>query len=388
METLKLAQELHDYVRSIRRDIHQNPELSMKEFRTTDLVCRELDRLGISYRRTDPTGVIGEIVGTAGESDVVIMLRGDMDALEIHECTNLEYSSKNAGVMHACGHDTHTAMLLGAAKILKEHRDLFAGTVRLIFQPGEETLQGAKTMIAQGAMDHVTAGFGIHMDAQTKVGRVSLRPGPAFAAPAQYVIDVTGMGAPAALPFKGHDAALAACAININLQSIIARFTLPYEPLVICTGKIVAGTRQNILAEHAVLEGTYRCFNKELQSEVKDWITEVSEKTAAIYGCTATVSFPMYGDPMINDPTATEIVYRATKAVYGSDALYHVREPNMGSEDFAYYGNYAPCAFLFLGCGSEYPGHNEKFAPDEQSLDYGVAMHVEMALNAFQYYNS
>ena len=385
--TFSEAKRIHDYVIEIQRDLHRHPEPSLQEFRTTKRICEELDKLGIPYRTTEPTGVIAEVKGTKEDDPTVIMLRGDNDALSVNECTGLDYASEVPGMMHACGHDAHTAMLIGAARILNEHRDEFSGTVRFLFQPAEEVLEGAKLMIAQGAMDGVFAGFGIHMDPLGKVGRVSLRHGAAYAAPAQFTIKVEGEGGPGAMPHLCHDACLAACAININLQSINARFVRPDQPVVVTVGQVHSGTRFNVIAAHAVLDGTYRTFDRDIHRQVREMIEDISAKTAAIYGCTVEVEIPLSGDPMINDPEATDLVKQSTINAFGDDSLYHERELNMGSEDFAFYGQMAPCAFVFLGCGEGYPLHHEKFKFDDDSVDYGVALYVQMAIDALEKYS-
>ncbi|OEP29043.1 peptidase M20, partial [Listeria monocytogenes] len=245
---------------AFRRDLHMHPELQWQEFRTTDKVAKELDKLGIPYRRTEPTGLIAELKG--GKPGKTVALRADMDALPVQELNqDLLYKSTEDGKMHACGHDAHTAMLLTAAKALALVKDELQGTVRFIFQPSEEIAEGAKAMIAQGAMEGVDHVFGIHIWSQTPSGKISCVVGSTFASADIIQIDFKGQGGHGAMPHDTIDAAVIASSFVMNLQSIVSRETDPLDPVVVTIGKMEVGTRYNVIAENARLEGTLRCFN-------------------------------------------------------------------------------------------------------------------------------
>ncbi|EFR98020.1 thermostable carboxypeptidase 1, partial [Listeria ivanovii FSL F6-596] len=275
-----------DEMIAFRRDLHQHPELQWQEFRTTDQVARELDNVGIPYRRTEPTGLIADLVG--GKPGKTVALRGDMDALPVQELNlSLAYKSTEDGKMHACGHDSHTSMLLTAAKALKEVQSGLRGTVRFIFQPSEENAEGAKEMVAQGAMEGVDHVFGIHIWSQTPSGKVSCVVGSSFASADIIQIDFTGQGGHGAMPHDTIDATVMASSFVMNLQAIVARETDPLDPVVVTIGKMEVGTRFNVIAENAHLEGTVRCFNNTTRAKVAKSIEHYAKQTAAIYGGTA-----------------------------------------------------------------------------------------------------
>ena len=230
--------ECMDELVAFRRELHRHPEPSLKEFETTDRICRELDRVGIAYRRMEPTGVVGELKGAKAASDHMVLLRSDMDALEILEQTGLDFPSENSGVMHACGHDTHMTNLLGAVKFLHAHPEEFAGTVRFVFQPAEEIGAGARLMIQQGVMEGVDRAVGMHITPILPLGQVSAMPGECWAACDRIKITVHGKAAHGAMPQNGHDALVAASAIVMALQPLVSRDTDPNTALVLTVGFI------------------------------------------------------------------------------------------------------------------------------------------------------
>src|SRR5690606_20213233 len=253
---------------TIRRKLHSEPELSWEEYNTSAFVSQYLDQLGIENRKTNPTGVIGEIKG--GKPGKTIALRADMDALSVEELNiDLPYASKEKGKMHACGHDTHTAMLLIAAKVLYENKEELPGNVRLIFQPAEEAATGAKAMVKQGAVEGVDNVFGIHIWSQMPTSKVSCNPGPSFASADIFKVTFKGRGGHGAMPQDTIDAAVIASSFVINVQSVVSRTIDPQQPAVVTVGKMEVGTRFNVIAENAVIEGTVRCFDAATRDHVE-----------------------------------------------------------------------------------------------------------------------
>lgn len=374
------ARELQDYVVAFRRDIHQHPEASLQEFRTTDRICEELDKLGISYRRTEPTGVIAEIQGGKGPGKCVA-LRGDIDALSLTEHTDLPFKSINDGFMHACGHDTHGAMLLGAARLLSEIRDQYSGTVRLLFQPAEEVCEGAKLMIEQGAMQDVDYAYGIHIIAQQPVGKIMGRAGATHAATDQYKITIKGKVCHGAAPHTGIDATVAAGSLIMNLQTMVSREFSPMEPLVVTIGQMHSGSRFNIVSGEAVLEGTIRSFNRDIHQQLPGVVERIAKMTAAAFRCEAEVQYDMITDVLICDQEATDLGLAAAHKITDTDMVADF-EPQMGGEDFSEYTSYTKAGFFSLGGGGEWPQHSDRFTIDESAFETGVALYAQLALDA------
>src|SRR5699024_3517857 len=285
MNIKNLAVKYHDEVVKNRRHFHMYPELSFQEFETSKFVQNYLDDLGIEYEIFHGTGVIGTIKGKGPGKTV--LLRADMDALEVYEKNEVEYRSCNEGVMHACGHDGHTSMLLGAAKILTEVKDEFNGTVKLLFQPAEEIAEGAKAAINEtGIINEIDACFGIHLWSGVEAGKVSIEEGPRMAAADLFEIKVTGESCHASMPQEGIDATVVASSIIMNLQSLVSRETSPNEGLVITVGKLTSGTRFNIVSGSALLEGTSRSFHPDVWAKIPEQLERVAKGTAASYGAT------------------------------------------------------------------------------------------------------
>lgn len=268
MTVKEMARQLQGEVISLRRALHAHPELSMQEFETTNRLAADLDALAIPYRRTAPTGLIAEIRGTGAESSACVLLRADMDALNITEETGLPFSSENPGIMHACGHDTHMAMLMGAVKILHRLRHEFAGTVRIVFQPGEEVGTGAEQMISQGAGDGVDMAMAIHIYSSWPTGVMKVRRGAVAASTDAFTIKITGKGCHGAAPHQGADPIYAGTAIVQQLQTMVSREFPPTDPVVVSVCKFHAGSRFNIIPEEAVLEGTCRTFSQSIWEQL------------------------------------------------------------------------------------------------------------------------
>ena len=371
------ALKIQDEVVAFRRDIHMHPEASMQEFRTTDKICQKLDEFGISYRRIEPAGVIAEV--NTGKPGKTIAIRGDIDALSIRENSGVEFSSVNEGFMHACGHDTHAAMLMGAAKIISEHKDEFNGKVRFFFQPGEEVALGAKAVIAQGGMEGVDAAFGIHIGSMREVNSITLTPGTSHAATDEFKIFVEGKTSHGAAPHTGHDAVVAASAIVMALQTMVSRISSPVQPLVVTVGSLHSGSRFNIIAGSAEMTGTCRSYDVELHHQLPAMMTNIAENVAKAYGCTARVEYNMLTEVLVNDPSFMSLVKESALTVSGDGSKVKAGTAQMGGEDFAEYTVYAPGGFASLGAGGEHPQHSEKVVFDESAFPTGVALYCQVA---------
>ncbi|MER2006987.1 MULTISPECIES: amidohydrolase [unclassified Psychrobacillus] len=365
----------------LRRKLHSEPELSFEEFKTTEFICNYLDKLGISYRKTEPTGVIAEIYGkTDGKT---VALRGDMDALSVQQLNNVPYASKIEGKMHACGHDAHTSMLLIAAKALSEVKDQLPGKVRLLFQPAEEIAQGAKAMVEQGAMEGVDNVFGIHIWSQMPTSKVSCTPGPSFAAADLFTVKFKGRGGHGAIPEACIDAALVASSFVMNVQTVVSRTIDPQSPAVLTIGKMIVGTRFNVIAENAEIEGTVRTFHPETRDHMEQSIKDYAENVAAIYGATAEVVYTRGTDAVDNEEESAKLVQQVASEAFGSDSVYD-EKPTMGGEDFSAFLTKAPGSFALVGCGNsekdtEWAHHHGNFNIDEDSLVTGAELYAQYA---------
>lgn len=369
---------------AFRRDLHQHPELQWEEFRTTQKVADEMDKLGIPYRKTVPTGLIAELVG--GNPGKTVALRADMDALPVQELNEgLAYKSLEDGKMHACGHDAHTAMLVTAAKALKEIQSDIKGTIRFIFQPSEENAKGAKAMVEQGAVEGVDNVFGIHIWSQMPSGKVSCVVGSSFASADIFTIDFTGRGGHGAMPDACIDATMVASAFVMNVQAIVSRETHPLDPVVVTIGRMDVGTRFNVIAENARLEGTVRCFSIETRERVKKAIQRYAEHTALTYGATAAVDYQYGTLPVVNDEKDALFAQKIIQDSFGEDALLQ-EPPTTGGEDFSYFTEYTPGCFALVGCGNpdkdtEWAHHHGKFNVDEDAMKMGAEMYAQYAYN-------
>ena len=371
MDIKKLAKEVFPYVVEMRRDFHSHPEPSFEEFRTTKRIAEELDAMGIPYRLFKPTGLIGEIKG--GKPGKCIALRADIDALSTVEKTGLPYASQNEGYMHACGHDTHTAMLLGAAKILMSVKDELCGTVKLIFQPAEELASGAKCIIEQGVLDGVDAAFGQHIFSGIPAGMLSISEGALLPAADYFKLTVTGKASHGALPDEGCDATVAASAIVMALQTISSREFSPLDPIVVTVGTLNSGARFNIISGEATLEGTVRIFNKDIHPRMPEIIERIAKQTAAAFRCDAELDYQFKTEILVNEPHMTAIARAAAGKLVSEDMIAPFKR-NMGGEDFAAYTAHVPSAFVSLGGGGDAPQHSDMFCIDESAMEVGTAL--------------
>ncbi|MDQ0859709.1 M20 family metallopeptidase [Bacillus sp. V2I10] len=366
----------------LRRKLHSEPELPWEEEKTTAFICEYLENLGIPFRKMQPTGVIAAIEG--GKPGKTVALRGDMDALPVQEQNkDLPFASNVDGKMHACGHDAHTAMLLIAAKALIEIKDELPGKVRLLFQPAEEIAEGAKAMVKQGAMDGVDNVFGIHIWSQMPTHKVSCTPGPSFASADLFKVTFKGKGGHGAMPQNCIDAAIVASSFVINVQTVVSRTIDAKSPAVLTIGKMVVGTRFNVIAENAVIEGTVRCFHPVTREHIEKQIQHYAEQVAAVYGATAKVEYTRGTQAVINDEYSAKLVQKVASEAFGEDVIYN-EEPTMGGEDFSFYLDHAPGSFALVGSGNpekdtEWAHHHGKFNIDEDALVTGAELYAQYA---------
>ncbi len=384
MNVRERAEQLKDEIISWRRQIHACPEIGWETSETGKLAAAELEKLGIEVTRVAGTGVLGVLRGR--EAGKTVALRADMDALPITEATDVPYKSKNPGAMHACGHDGHTAMLLGAAKILSGMRDSLRGTVKFIFQPSEEIGGGALGFIEAGAVKDVDAILACHLWPDLPSGKVSLVAGPRMAAADKFFITVKGKAGHGSMPHLGVDAILAAAAITMNLQSVVSREVAPLEPAVVTIGRFTGGTTWNITCDNVELEGTTRCFNRDIHKNFPATIERIITSTAASYRAqVADFRYIRISPPTINDPLVAKVGAEALTKLYGA-GTHSELEKVMGGEDFAYFQELIPGAMAFIGTGNkakqtDNPLHTGRFNIDEDVLPTGAALHAQFALD-------
>jgi hippurate hydrolase len=366
----------HAELTTIRHDIHAHPELGLEEHRTAELVAKQLDALGIEvHRGVGKTGVVGVL--KVGDGSQTIGLRADMDALPIEEETNLPYSSRNSGRMHACGHDGHTTMLLGVARYLAETRH-FNGTVNFIFQPGEEGIGGALAMLNDGLFERFPcdAVYGLHNSPGMAVGHYAIcPPGPAMAGGAFFDIAVTGKGSHGARPDVGIDSALVACHIGTALQSIVSRNISAWDNVVVSVTRVLSGEAYNVVPETATLGGTVRAMRREALGTVEAAMRRIATNTAAAFGATATLDFRLIFAPLINHPGHTEAMADAAAELVGEAHVNRAKTPAMASEDFAFMLERVPGAYINIGNGEDSASvHNAHYNFNDAAIPYGSAV--------------
>lgn len=384
MNLKEAAAKYGDYLIEMRRCFHAHPEVSGKEYETSKRIKAELDKFGIAWRPCGlETGILATIQGE--KPGKTILLRGDMDALTVQEETELPYASEVSGVMHACGHDCHISTLLTAARVLNDIKADLCGTVRLAFQPAEETAQGAKSMIENGALDGVDGCFGIHVWSNVPAGQVALAPGPRMAAADQFSIDVKGKGGHASAPHQCVDAAVVASSIVTNLQSIVSREVDPGDPAVLTVGRIEAGTRWNVVAEYGRLEGTTRYFSRDLYQRFQEMMERVVTQTAQTFRAEAKLNYDRIVPPAINDDYVTKVAIGAARKAISADAVISI-DRITGGEDFAYFMEKVPGAIALMGvgneaCGAVWPQHSGKYRVDESALINSVLLYAQVAVD-------
>lgn len=387
MDIKEKAENIKDYIIEMRRHFHQNPELSLEEFETTKKIVNELEKMSIevSTFKDGLTGCIGTIKGA--KEGKTLLLRADIDALSVHEKTNLEFASRVDGKMHACGHDCHAAMLLGVAKILSEMKDKFSGNIKLFFQAAEEIGLGAKLSIEQGVMDNVDACYGVHVTPRFESPKINMQYGERMAATDVFKLTVEGTSSHGSSPHLGHDAIVASAAIITALQTIVSRINNPLKPAVVTIGTIKGGQRFNIIANEVIMEGNVRTFDEIFRKEIETHIREIAESVAKAHSCTAKLEY-RYGTGVVlnKDKNLVDIVQNAVKKLYGEDSLVEM-EKITGGEDFSLLMEKAPGIFGYIGTrntkvpGSEKINHHECFTVDEDALIRGTAVAVQFALD-------
>ncbi|WP_043420645.1 M20 aminoacylase family protein [Azonexus hydrophilus] len=370
---------------ALRRDIHAHPELAFDEYRTADIVARELERYGlVVHRGLARTGVVGVL--KAGNSSRMIGLRADMDALPLAEMNEFPHHSKHPGKMHACGHDGHTAMLLGAARYLASHPD-FDGTVVFIFQPAEESEGGAAVMIEDGLFEQfpVEAVFGLHNWPGIPVGEMMAMPGPVMAGTCGFEIHVRGHGCHAAMPHQGIDAIVTGSQLVQALQTVVSRTLHPCDAAVVSVTQFHAGEAWNIIPEEVVMRGTIRTFKPEVQEAVERAIERLCSGIASANGAQISVRFDHRYPPTVNSPAEARFCQQVAAEVFGEDKVLRDTLPSMGAEDFAYMLKEKPGCYVWLGNGPGTGGctlHNPHYDFNDELLKLGVAYWAHLVRRA------
>ena len=373
-----VSEELFEQMVRIRREIHMHPELGYQEENTASIITEELEKLGIkSTAGIGKTGVVGQI----NDSGPVVALRADMDALAIQEETGLEFSSKIDGIMHACGHDGHVAMLLGAASILKE--TLKTGRVLLVFQPAEEGGGGAQKIMESGLLYEAKAIYACHLDRHYKTGKLVVQPGPISAFTDRFDISIRGKGGHAAQPHDAIDAIVVASLIVMSLQTIVSREVNPLYPSIVSVGRIEGGSVPNAVAEAAELSGTIRTTETRIREQIMSGITRIVEAAGTLHNADVSVDFTMGYPSVINTIEEVEIARAAVINIIGEEALVDGQFASMGGEDFSYYLEKIPGCLIRLGAlkdGLEgIPAHSSTFDFDEDALKIGAEFLAETA---------
>jgi len=386
-ETLRImANSLQDKLRELRHQIHSNPELSFEEFETSALIKKELDRMGIPWQAMAGTGVCALIEGR-NPSSKVVGLRADMDALPIQEVEGRPYGSRNPGKMHACGHDVHTTCLLGTAELLNNLRDQFNGTVKLVFQPGEERIPGgASLMIKDGVLDNpkVDVMIGQHVMPQMPVGLYGFREGLYMASADEIYLTLHGKGGHGAAPHLCIDPVAAAAQILVSLQQVVSRGANPIIPSVLSFGKVIANGATNVIPETVYIEGTFRTLDEAWRAEAHEKITRITEGVAASFGVRAELEIRK-GYPFLRNDPALTVRCRSAAAAFAGETKIEELSIWMAAEDFAYYSHNVPSCFYRLGVRNEVRGivhgvHHPGFDIDEDALPLGVGMMSWLAL--------
>ncbi|MBN1873356.1 MAG: amidohydrolase [Anaerolineae bacterium] len=380
MNALEEAQKIYDQLVAWRRDLHQHPEMGMEEYRTAKFAAGMLRELGYAVQEgVAQTGVIGVLENGPGP---VIMSRVDMDALPIQEMNDVPYASTVPGMMHACGHDAHVAIGLGIAMLMVQHRESWNGTLKLIFQPGEEGMNGAEKMVAAGALEapRPDAALAIHVWNALPVGKVGVTPGPVMAAAESWEVTITGKGGHAAQPHKTVDPLTIAALTVTNLQSVVSRNVDPQGAAVVSIGRLRSGDTFNVIPETAEMQGTIRTYDPNVRETVLCRVQDIIEGTARMMGARSDFTLYPLAPAVINDPKITALVHAVAADLLGADAI-KTDERTMGSEDAAFFLNEVPGCYIFVGSGPKdrpAPSHHSPiFDIEEEVLPIGVALVVE-----------
>ena len=367
-----LSKEMLPELILLRRHLHAHPELSGQEYQTAAFVAGELRKSGWEVKEAvGKTGVVAEMGNKNGP---VIGLRVDMDALPIEERTGLDYSSSIQGLMHACGHDLHTCIGLGVAKVLANSK-FTTSRIRIIFQPAEEIAQGANWMRAEKVLEGVQALFGVHVYPDLAVGKIGIRSGTFTAAAAELEIDILGKGGHGARPHEGTDSIWIAAKVISGLQEAISRRLDALKPVVISFGKISGGNAFNVIAERVKILGTVRCLDSQLYEKLPQWIEKIVKNIASNYGAKANINFKSIAPPVYNDPELTNLLSDCAKNFMDKEDIVFLENPSLGAEDFAFFLQDVPGTMFRLGVAGEQgcaPLHSGYFSLDERSLELGI----------------
>ena len=388
-EAKKEAKEISNWIIKLRRELHRHPELMYEEVKTSALVRRELDNLGIPYK--SPIAKTGVLASIGNGNGPCIALRADMDALPIHEETDVDFKSEIDGKMHACGHDCHTAMLLGAAKILKSKESEINGTVKLFFQPAEEGGAGGKLMRDEGALENpkVERIFGLHVWPQMPTGQIGSKKGTFLAATSFLDLTIKGVGGHAAVPHLTRDPVLTSAQIITNLQSVISRELDPLDSGVVSISAIHGGMAANVIPSEVKILGTLRSLTMDGLKSLQRRVKEISEKIAEAHECEAIVEYPGNDyPPTVNDGDMWDFAKNIGNDMLGEENVNEL-DAVMGGEDFAYYTEQVKGCFVVLGVQNKeidaiYSVHHPMFKADEQALHIGTALHTTFALNSLK----
>lgn len=384
----KLVEDEKQWLIDVRRDFHSHPELGQQEYRTMNKICEYLDEMGIAYRKeVFKTGVIAEIEGE--NKNYTIALRADIDALPIEDRKTCDYSSKNHGVCHACGHDAHTTIALGVARYFAKNKIVPPCNLRFFFQPAEETVGGAKPMIKEGALENVDCVFGLHVDEYLETGKIGIKYGAMNASSDTLKINIYGKSCHGAYPSDGVDAILVASHVMIALQSIVSRNCDARDSAVVTIGTINGGTQGNIIADKVQLVGTLRTLNPEVRAMALRRIEEIVTNIPKSFGGSGEFIREEGYTALINHDKEVDIIKENATELLGADKIYEKKVANMGVEDFAYFIENTPGAFFTLGVknqskGIDSPAHNGLFDIDEDALPIGVEMQI---MNIYSAYN-
>lgn len=380
---LEKAKSIEDYIISFRRNLHENPELSGQEFKTQEKIMKELDKLGIPYKKAGDTSLIATLKGR--KSGKTVALRGDIDALPIKEESGVEFTSKNPGVMHACGHDAHAAMLLGAAKILSEMKDEINGEVRFFFQQSEETFSGAKKIIEAGGMEGVDACLGMHGMPELETGNVNIEPGYRMAGCDTIYVKFEGVSGHGSVPHLAKDTIHPACIFVTDIQGIVTKNINAQDPIVLSVGKFIGGTKANVVAKYTEIDISMRYFNPKVREIAHKAIKRHAKAIADAYELKVDVVIEESALSLYNDDELAVLADKAAAKVFG-EGKNKTLPKYMGSEDMPYYFQHAKGVYAFMGYRNEdkeaiYFPHHEKFKIDEDYMKYGTALHVQFALD-------
>ena len=388
-EAKKEAKKISDWIIDIRRELHKHPELMYEEIKTSALVRRELDKLGISYQ--SPIAKTGVLASIGNGNGPCVALRADMDALPIHEETDVPFRSEVDGKMHACGHDCHTAMLLGAAKILKSKENEFNGTIKFLFQPAEEGGAGGKLMREEGVLENpaVERIFGLHVWPQMPTGQIGSREGTFLAATTFLDLTIKGVGGHAAVPHLTKDPVLTSAQIITNLQSIISRELDPLDSGVVSISAIQGGQAANVIPSEVKILGTLRSLTMDGLKKLQKRVKEIAENIAEAHGCEAIVEYPGNDyPPTVNDGEMWQFAKKIGSKMLGDENVGEL-DAVMGGEDFAYYTEKVKGCFVVLGMQNKeidaiYSVHHPMFKADEDALHIGTALHTMFALHSLE----